>query len=85
MKIKTEEFVALLVGILGAMPPEGDFCKIVKSLAVTDAWADFMDANYSIDGDWQQDMGKLIGELKDKFGDEIDIDEVIAEWKKQAA
>jgi hypothetical protein len=85
MNIKTEDFVDLLIGVLGAMPPSGDFCKIVKGLAETDAWADFMDANYSQDDDWNQDYGKLVGELKEKFGNEIDIDEVIKEWNKQAS
>ncbi len=85
INIKTEEFVSLVVAVLGAMPPDGDFCKIVSALAKTDAGSDFTDVFYSEDNDWDRDYGKLVGELKDKFGDEIDIQEVIDEWEKQAA
>ncbi|GGA19568.1 hypothetical protein [Okeania sp. KiyG1] len=81
--IKTEEFVSLLIGILSAMPPEGTFCKIVKSLAETNAWQDFMEANYAADI-WEQDKNKILEELKEKFGAEIDMEEVLKEWEKQS-
>ncbi|MGA9380561.1 MAG: hypothetical protein WBV73_17495 [Phormidium sp.] len=84
MGIKTEDFVSLMVAILGAMPPDSSFCKIVTSLAGTDAWADFMDKEYGSDNAWEDDQQKLIQELKDKFGDEIDMEEVIKEWEEQA-
>ena len=81
--IETEKFVSLLVGILAAMPPKGVFCKIVKSLAETDAWADLMGAGYDIDT-WEEDQKKMVDELKEKFGPEIEMEEVIEEWEKEA-
>ncbi|MFB2839125.1 hypothetical protein [Floridanema evergladense] len=86
MDVKTEDFVYLLFAILGAFPPDSKFCKIVKALAESDAWDDFMEKEYAPKGEedyWERDQQTLITELKDKFGDEIDMEEIIEEWKKQ--
>ncbi len=45
--------MSLLIGILSAMSPEGTFCKIIKSLAETDAWEYFMGSEYDADA-WEK-------------------------------
>ena len=63
---------------------EGSHIKgIVKSLAETNAWEDFMGANYDADA-WEKDKNKMLEELKEKFGAEIDMEEVVKEWEKQS-
>ncbi|MFM7383315.1 MAG: hypothetical protein ACKO1W_09750 [Microcystaceae cyanobacterium] len=82
--IKTEDFVSLLVAILSALPPDSRVCRAVKVLAESSSWGDYMEANYSPEDSWENDKQQLIQELLSKFGEEIDMEEVIAEWEKQA-
>ena len=47
------------MSILSAMLPEGIFCKTVKSLAETNAWQDFMEANYAANV-WEEDKNRIL-------------------------
>lgn len=80
MQIKTEDFVSLLFGVLAAMPPTGVFCQGVKKLAESNALEDSMK---EFMGSWEADKKQLIAELTEKFGSEIDIDELVAEYTQQ--
>jgi hypothetical protein len=82
--IKTEDFASLVVAVLSALPPDSFFCRAVKAWAESDSWGDYMEANYGPDDSWENDKQRLVQELKGKFGDEIDLSEVIEEWEKQA-
>jgi len=42
-----------------------------------------MGAEYYIET-WEEDQKKMVDELKEKFGPEIEMEEVIEEWKKEA-
>ncbi len=81
--IDSRDFAFYLMYILCAMPPEGDFCKIVKQRADNDAVSDLESARISGEGSFNDDMRKLVQELVSKFGDELDLGAVAEEWKKQ--
>ncbi len=80
----TKEFVYLLTYILCAMPPEGDFCKILKKLADTDAASDMKSLSLH-EGGLYEDVEKLVQDLDGKFGSKLDFQEVVSEWGKQAS
>ena len=80
IEIKTEQFASVLMELLGAMPPKSDFCKIIVSLAESSSWEDDMVAGNT--DNWKKDYEALTAELKGKFGEEIDLQEINKEWDK---
>lgn len=79
MKIKTTELIPFILDLLSALPPESQFCQKVKNFAETSPVEDAQ----RIDIGSKEEFDLMVSELVNKFGEEIETEEIISEWQKQ--
>lgn len=79
MKIKTTQLIPFILDLLSALPPESRFCQKVKNFAETSPAEDAQ----RIDIGSKEEFDLMVSELVNKFGEEIETEEIISEWQKQ--
>ena len=79
MKIKTTQLIPFILDLLSALPPDSKFCQKVKNFAETTPAEDAG----PVDIGSKEEFDLMVSELVNKFGDEIETEEIITEWQKQ--